>query len=64
VKSLPHEQAVDLMQTRVREVRVTESFQRNIQDPSVWQYFLLHWAALAVICLSACGLANWRRTPV
>jgi hypothetical protein len=64
VKALPHEQALELMQSRAIQVRAMEAFQKNIADLWVWQYFLLHWAALAAMCLAACGLAHWRRRPV
>lgn len=64
VKALPHQQAIDLMQSRAIKVNAMETFQRNIGDSWVWQYFLLHWAAFAIMCFAACGLAHWRRRPV
>src|SRR5688500_9344655 len=61
VKDLPHSQAIDLIQSRATEVRGTESFRRNIQDPWFWQAFVAAWLALATMCFAACALTLARR---
>ena len=64
VKDLPHHQAIDLIQSRAKQVRGFESFTRNIQDPGYWQYFVAMWLSLATMCFAASALTIApRRSP-
>ena len=56
VKDLPHSQAVELINSRAKEVSVVRSFGQNIRDPWHWQIFATYWAALFAMCFVACSI--------